>query len=182
MPFFDHSTAAVIRAFATSRECAEIPEAAKTITLNSCSERNFRPISTTFSAEWMEKAGIPFRAIAFDLQAWDCYGYPWYSPPNSRSQKLSHPTQKDRWVREDFLPPGSEICQKLSGIGETYYIRWTFPKSRGVALQQSFLARHFNRMQSLYPTQLQLLATRSHDSAASAKKLREICRSLRGIC
>jgi hypothetical protein len=36
--------AAVIRAVATRRECAEIPEAAKIITANSYFDRNFGPI------------------------------------------------------------------------------------------------------------------------------------------
>jgi hypothetical protein len=65
LPLFDHSTTAVIRALATLRELGEIPEAAKTITENSCSERNFRPIRTSLSEVWIANVGIP--SVSMDL-------------------------------------------------------------------------------------------------------------------
>lgn len=72
LPFSDHSTAAVNRALATLRECAEIPEAAKTITANSCWERNICRSRTVIIEEWIEKGGISLKAIGLVLQASVC--------------------------------------------------------------------------------------------------------------
>ena len=71
-PLSDHSTMAVIRTFAAEREFAEIPEAANTVTANSCSESSFGRTRTRTLEVWIEKAGIPSRAICFVLRAFDC--------------------------------------------------------------------------------------------------------------
>jgi hypothetical protein len=72
LPLFDHSTAAVIVALATLRECADIPEAAKTITANSCWESNFRRALTVITEEWIEKGGISLKAMGLVLRALVC--------------------------------------------------------------------------------------------------------------
>jgi hypothetical protein len=72
LPFFDHSTAAITRALATLRECAEIPEAAKTITANSHWESNFRRARTVISEEWTVKGGNSLKAIGLVLRASVC--------------------------------------------------------------------------------------------------------------
>lgn len=62
-PFFDHSTANVTRALANFRECAEIPEAAQTITANSCWERNFGRSRAVTVVHCTGNAGISLKSM-----------------------------------------------------------------------------------------------------------------------
>ena len=97
---------AVIRAFATDRECGDIPEAANTITANSCSESNFGRTRPRTLEMRIEKVGILSEAMVIPQLALtyaEPATVPCFSGDHRGPKSLCFQRRSGRWMVPERL-------------------------------------------------------------------------------